>query len=119
MLFVFFCLSLFLYLRQIKLCLAFTKTNKHPSEIFVYGVLTHVLFFSGADWRLFAQRVGIPEEMVSQWHKMKVQQPMRNVLGVWAASNAATVRMLHRHLVSPQMRCVVLGRRISDAYQVD
>lgn len=74
---------------------------------------------NGADWRLFAQRVGIPEDLVTQWQQMKVAQPMQNVLGVWAASQGATVRMLHRHLVSPQMRCVVLGKRISDIYKVD
>nr|KAG5699732.1 hypothetical protein BaRGS_022130 [Batillaria attramentaria] len=68
---------------------------------------------------MFSQRVGIPEDLVSQWKQMKVTQPMQNVLSVWGASNGATVRMLHRHLVSPQMRCVMLGKRISDVYEVD
>ena len=76
-------------------------------------------YLTGADWRLFAQRVGVPDSLLNQWQEMRVHQPMKNVLGVWAASPAATVRMLHRHLVSPQMRCILLGKRISDYYEVD
>ncbi|KAK7103703.1 centrosomal protein of 128 kDa-like [Littorina saxatilis] len=74
---------------------------------------------SGSDWRMFAQRVGVPDSLIEQWQQMKVHQPMRNALGVWAASPGATVRILHRHLVSPQMRCVLLAKRVSDYYQVD
>ncbi|KAL8572553.1 hypothetical protein ACOMHN_040457 [Nucella lapillus] len=74
---------------------------------------------NGADWRMMAERVGIPDSLISTWQQMKIPQPMKNVLGVWAASPGATVRMLHRHLVSPQMRCVLLAKRISDHYEVD
>ncbi|XP_076443020.1 uncharacterized protein LOC143281659 [Babylonia areolata] len=73
---------------------------------------------NGADWRLMAERVGVPGSLVSTWQQMKLSQPMKNVLGVWATSPGATVRMLHRHLVSPQMRCVMLAKRISDYYEV-
>lgn len=68
---------------------------------------------------MFAQRIGVSESLVAQWIHMRVQQPMRNVLNVWSASPGATVRMLHRHLVSPQLRCLLLAKRISDFYEVD
>lgn len=82
-------------------------------------ILYHLLITTGSDWRMFAQRVGVPDSLIEQWQQMKVHQPMRNALGVWAASSGATVRILHRHLVSPQMRCVLLAKRVSDYYQVD
>ncbi|XP_046557944.1 uncharacterized protein LOC124267114 [Haliotis rubra] len=74
---------------------------------------------NGADWRLIAERVGIPAQLIAQWKTMKLPQPMKNVLYVWGESQGATVRMLHRHLVSPQMRSLVLAKRISDFYHVD
>ncbi|XP_041353609.1 desmoplakin-like [Gigantopelta aegis] len=74
---------------------------------------------SGADWRMLAKRVGIVDTMIKQWEAMKIAQPMKNVLCVWGESPGATVRMLHRHLISPQMRKVILAKRISDHYIVD
>ncbi|XP_067681620.1 uncharacterized protein [Haliotis asinina] len=74
---------------------------------------------NGADWRMIAERVGVPAQLIAQWKTMKLPQPMKNVLYVWGESPGATVRMLHRHLVSPQMRSLVLAKRISDFYHVD
>ena len=83
------------------------------------SVFMFIFCMTGADWRMFAQRVGVSDSLLATWQQMKIAQPMRNVLCVWAASPGATVRMLHRHLISPQMRCLLLARRISDYYQVD
>ncbi|KAL3873443.1 hypothetical protein ACJMK2_036559 [Sinanodonta woodiana] len=74
---------------------------------------------NGADWRLFAERVGIPNETIQQWKCWKLDLPMQYVLQTWAQSPAATVRLLHRHLVSPQLHFTLLAKRISDFYQVD
>ncbi|CAG5131322.1 unnamed protein product [Candidula unifasciata] len=71
------------------------------------------------DWRLMATRVGIPESLVQQWIKMRAPNAMALVMRVWGDSSGATVRMLHRHLVSPQMKAAILAKRISDFYQVD
>lgn len=74
---------------------------------------------NGADWRLMGERLGIPQETINQWKRWKLDQPMHYVLQAWSASPGATVRLLHRHLVSPQMRCTLLAKRISDFYHVD
>ncbi|XP_053399450.1 uncharacterized protein LOC128557027 [Mercenaria mercenaria] len=74
---------------------------------------------NGADWRLMGERLGIPQETINQWKRWKLEQPMHYVLQAWSASPGATVRLLHRHLVSPQMRSTLLAKRISDFYQVD
>ncbi|XP_033735406.1 uncharacterized protein LOC117323955 [Pecten maximus] len=74
---------------------------------------------NGADWRMMAERVGISVETVADWQRFRLEYPMKHVFETWARSPAATMRMLHRHLVSPQMRAVMLARRISDFYQVD
>ncbi|XP_076096956.1 uncharacterized protein LOC143067522 [Mytilus galloprovincialis] len=74
---------------------------------------------NGADWRLFAERVGISTETVVQWKKWKLELPMKYVLETWSHSPAATMRMLHRHLVSPQLKNTLLAKRISDFYKVD
>lgn len=74
---------------------------------------------NGADWRLMGERLGIAPETIEQWRRWKLEAPMQQVLQTWSQSPGATVRMLHRHLVSPQMRCTLLAKRISDFYQVD
>ncbi|XP_069118495.1 uncharacterized protein [Argopecten irradians] len=74
---------------------------------------------NGADWRMMAERVGISVETVADWQRFRLEYPMKHVFETWARSPAATMRMLHRHLVSPQMKAVMLARRISDFYQVD
>lgn len=74
---------------------------------------------NGADWRMFAERVGISKETVDQWKKWKLDLPMKYVLENWSHSPAATMRMLHRHLVSPQLKNTLLAKRISDFYKVD
>ncbi|OWF45674.1 uncharacterized protein LOC110456737 [Mizuhopecten yessoensis] len=74
---------------------------------------------NGADWRMMAERVGISMETIAEWQRFRLEYPMKHVFETWARSPAATMRMLHRHLVSPQMKAVILARRISDFYQVD
>ncbi|BFZ12200.1 hypothetical protein BsWGS_15238 [Bradybaena similaris] len=71
------------------------------------------------DWRLMAARVGVPENLVKQWITMRAPHAMALVMRVWGDSAGATVRMLHRHLISPQMKAFILAKRISDFYQVD
>lgn len=73
---------------------------------------------SGADWRMLAERVGIEADTISEWQSHKLACPMGRVFGEWGESECATVRMLHRHLISPQMRCTLLAKRISDFYDV-
>lgn len=63
--------------------------------------------------------MGIPEALVEQWLRMRAPNAMALVMKVWGDSVGATVRMLHRHLSSPQMKSVVLAKRIADFYDVD
>ncbi|KAK2146056.1 hypothetical protein LSH36_635g00021 [Paralvinella palmiformis] len=74
---------------------------------------------SGSDWRRFAERIGIDGATVSKWKSEKLKYPMENVLRTWAQSPEASVRMLHRHLISPQMRCTLVAKWVSDFYDVD
>lgn len=74
---------------------------------------------NGADWRMFGERIGIPSETLSQWKRWKLDNTMFYVLQTWSQSPGASVRLLHRHLVSPQMRNTLLAKRISDFYLVD
>ena len=64
-------------------------------------------------------RVGIDADTIGNWEDMKLSLPMGKVLTMWAESPGATVRLLHRHLMSPQMRHTLLAKRISDYYMVD
>ena len=75
--------------------------------------------YAGADWRMFGERIGIPSETMYQWKRWKLDYPMFYVLQSWSQSPGATVRLLHRHLVSPQMRNTLLAKRLSDFYCVD
>lgn len=74
---------------------------------------------SGADWRMFAERVGVEQETIEYWKSLRLEFPMGRVLAEWSESPAASVRMLHRHLMSPQLRCTILGKRVADFYEVD
>ncbi|XP_059162385.1 uncharacterized protein LOC131945793 [Physella acuta] len=74
---------------------------------------------NGNDWRLIADRVGIPVDLKEQWLRMRAPNAMALVMKVWGDSLGATVRMLHRHLSSPQMKSVMLAKMISDFYDVD
>lgn len=74
---------------------------------------------NGADWRMFAERIGVTSETIDQWRRWKLELPMKFVLETWAQSPAATMRMFHRHLVSPQLKNTLLAKRISDFYKVD
>lgn len=68
---------------------------------------------------MLAERVGIPEELIKSWKQQHLSCPMGKVLTYWGQSDGATVRMLHRHLMSPQMRQALLAKRLSDFYDVD
>ncbi|XP_013388527.1 uncharacterized protein LOC106157437 [Lingula anatina] len=74
---------------------------------------------SRADWRTLALRVGIPESIIEKWRYDQLDSPCSHVLAKWSESCAATVRMLHRHLLSPQLRSIILVRRIEDFYDVE
>ncbi|XP_064603786.1 uncharacterized protein LOC135469174 [Liolophura sinensis] len=74
---------------------------------------------NGADWRMFAHRVGIADVTVNKWQCQRLARPMEEVLNEWSKSKAASVRMLHRHLLSPQLRSRVLAKRVADFYKVD
>ena len=83
------------------------------------GTLRFTSIHTGADWRLLGERVGIPPETIQQWKKWRVDNPTEYVFQTWSQSAGATMRMLHRHLVSPQLRCILLAKRVSDFYHVD
>ncbi|KAL5009162.1 hypothetical protein ScPMuIL_014743 [Solemya velum] len=74
---------------------------------------------NGADWRLLGERVGIPSDTIQQWRRWKVELPMQYVLETWGRSPGATIRLLHRHLASPQLRYTILAKIISDFYSID
>ncbi len=73
----------------------------------------------GADWRMFAERVGIDPGTIEYWRSLRLECSMGRVFAEWGESPSATVRLLHRHLMSPQIRNTLLGKRISDFYEVD
>lgn len=66
-----------------------------------------------------ASRFGIDADVIAGWEDLKLSLPMGKVLTTWAEGPGATVRLLHRHLMSPQMRYTFLAKRISDYYDVD
>lgn len=68
---------------------------------------------------MFAQKVGVSTETIQFWRRLKIRNPMEQVLTFWKDSKAATVRMLHRHLKSPQINGLIPAKLISDFYQVD
>ena len=68
---------------------------------------------------MFAERVGIDEGRIDTWRSLKLAYPMGLVFDRWQREKDATVRMLHRHLMSPQLRCTLLGKRVADFYEVD
>ena len=90
-----------------------------PILKYVFSLYFTFSIFSACDWRLIANRVGIPENLVEQWIRMRAPYAMALVMKVWGDSMGATVRMLHRHLVSPQMKAIVLAKRLADFYEVD
>ena len=71
-----------------------------------------------ADWRLFAERVGISMPTIEGWYADQMSNPAEAVLSVWGRSQGATVKILHRHLLSPQLRYLVAARLLADAYDV-
>ena len=73
----------------------------------------------GADWRMLAERIGIDENRIESWKSQRLDYPMGLVFDSWQHKDDATMRMLHRHLMSPQLRCTVLGKRVADFYEVD
>ncbi|KAH9518369.1 hypothetical protein Btru_016547 [Bulinus truncatus] len=74
---------------------------------------------NGNDWRLIATRVGLPDDLIQHWLAMRAPNAMALVMKVWGDSAGATVRMLHRHLASPQMKEVILAKLLSDFYDVE
>jgi len=73
----------------------------------------------GADWRVLAQRVGLAQTTIDELASQNLMNTAGHVLERWTEScPAATVRLLHRHLVSPTMRCTILGKRLADFYDV-
>lgn len=69
---------------------------------------------------MFAERCGIPKETLDEWKSLKLHLPMARVLSQWCSQDkGATVRILHRHLSSPQMRCTLLAKYVADFYEID
>jgi hypothetical protein len=74
---------------------------------------------SGADWRMLAQRLALPQATIDEWIADRLTNAAGHVLDAWVkACPSATVRLLHRHLASPLMRCTILCKRLTDFYDV-
>jgi len=74
---------------------------------------------AGADWRTLALRVGVSQANIDEWTSLKLSNTAGQVLDAWIESvPMATIRLLHRHLASPSMRCTVICKRLSDFYEV-
>ena len=99
--------------------LFFEKINIHFFSLIFHIIIFFIFISTACDWRLIAYRVGIPENLVEQWIRMRAPYAMALVMKVWGDSVGATVRMLHRHLASPQMKAIVLAKRLADFYEVD
>lgn len=67
---------------------------------------------------MLADRVGISREQVEDWQNQKLEMPAGRVFSAWSQSEGATIRLLHRHLISPEMRCTFLAKRLADFYDV-
>ncbi|XP_067942576.1 uncharacterized protein [Watersipora subatra] len=74
---------------------------------------------TGGDWRAFAQRIGVSTETILFWRRLNLKNTMEQVLTFWKDSKGATVRMLHRHLKSPEIYALIPAKLISDFYKVD
>ena len=68
---------------------------------------------------MLAERVDIDLRTIEYWESLRLECPMGRVFTKWGESQSATVRLLHRHLMSPQMRNTLLGKRLTDFYDVD
>ena len=77
-----------------------------------------IIIFAGADWRMLASRVNIDQDTISYWSSLRLDCPMGRVFSEWSTDNSATIHILHRHLMSPQMRCTIVAKRIADFYDV-
>jgi len=79
----------------------------------------YLLLYVGAHWVTLAQRVGLPQAAIDEWSAEKLLNPAGHVLDAWIeACPSVTVRLLHRHLMSPAMRCTIVAKRLSDFYDV-
>ena len=67
---------------------------------------------------MLAERVNIEPQFIEYWSTLRLECPMGRVFEEWSKDNAATVHILHRHLMSPQMRCTITAKRIADFYNV-
>ena len=105
---------LWLHMARYKNCVE--KKIKKQSIVWILCIVV----FPGADWRTLANRVGIEPEKLEEWSALRLKNPAGRVLTTWVdACPAATVRLLHRHLMSPPMRCTLLCKRLSDFYSVN
>ncbi|PAA65838.1 hypothetical protein BOX15_Mlig032391g1 [Macrostomum lignano] len=71
---------------------------------------------AGNDWRMLADRLGFADS-VPAWSGLA--SPMAKLLTEWSRSESATVRLLHRHLASPELRAPLLAKRLQQFYRVD
>uniref|UniRef100_A0A1I8IG69 Death domain-containing protein n=1 Tax=Macrostomum lignano TaxID=282301 RepID=A0A1I8IG69_9PLAT len=71
---------------------------------------------AGNDWRMLADRLGFADS-VPAWSGLA--SPMAKLLTEWSRSESATVRLLHRHLASPELRSPLLAKRLQQFYRVD
>uniref|UniRef100_A0A1I8IUC5 Dynamin-type G domain-containing protein n=1 Tax=Macrostomum lignano TaxID=282301 RepID=A0A1I8IUC5_9PLAT len=69
---------------------------------------------AGNDWRMLADRLGFADS-VPAWSGLA--SPMAKLLTEWSRSESATVRLLHRHLASPELRSPLLAKRLQQFYR--
>ena len=90
--------------------------NTVLSTGFLFYINNSIL--TGADWRMLGVRVNIDDDTITYWSGLGLECPMGRVISEWSQDNSATVHLLHRHLMSPQMRCTIVAKRITDFYDV-
>ncbi|XP_067944568.1 uncharacterized protein [Watersipora subatra] len=71
------------------------------------------------DWRHFAHLIGISTETIQFWRRLDMHNPMEQVINFWKDQSSANVRLLHRILMSQQLKAVHLAKLVSEFYYID
>ena len=96
--------------------------NQHLFDLHVTGKFHALIIYCihlGGDWRHFGHLIGISTETIQFWRRLQLRAPMDQVLSFWKAHHTSDVRLLHRLLMSPQVRAMNLAKLVSEFYHVD
>lgn len=63
--------------------------------------------------------MGVNSETIQFWRRLNLDNPMEQVLNFWKDTQSAEVTLLHRILLTPQVKAYRLAKLVSEFYDVD